>query len=424
MSLIELLKSRLLIDSLTDEAIDRILSSECKLIYLGIDPTAPGIHLGNFVGLKILKHFQEFGHKPVILLGGATALIGDPSGKSKERPLLSVEQVQTNIIAIKRQVQAVLATNNENVAPLFVNNYDWMRSMDMITFLRDVGKYFRVSSMLAKESVKSRLNSDEGISFTEMSYQIMQAYDFYHLNKEYSVFLQIGGSDQYGNITAGIEYTRKVASKKLFGLTNPLLTRSDGGKFGKSEKGTIWLDDALCSCYDFYQHLLKVSDKDVSKFLKMLTFVDLDELASIEQQVKEGKKAPNELQKLLAKEMTLLIHGQEGLKRAIETSKVVAPGSVTFDENKLEQIKDDVGSVLLAFNEVIGKSFLDVMVETKLVSSKSEIRRLIKNRGVYLNGQNVLDPQYILSKQDVLKKGFVFISVGKKRVKLIEIEDF
>ena len=421
MSIIKTLEERGLLDTLTDPNVAYFLAQENRRVYLGIDPTAPGLHLGNFVGLKIMRHFQEYGHTPVILLGGATALIGDPK-KDKERPLLSEIEVNQNIDAIKDSIKKILISDCEKTAPLFVNNFSWMKNMDMIAYLRDVGKFFRVSTMLAKESVKARLHSSEGISYTEMSYQILQAYDFCHLHNALDVCIQLGGSDQYGNITAGIELARKRGQKNLFGITNPLLVRADGKKFGKSEKGAVWLDANLCSAVDFYQHLLNVSDEDVVKFLKMLTFVPLQQIFSMEEKVKRGDLHPNELQKKLASTLTLFIHGQDGLDKALKVSGSSQPGARAFDVTKIHEIKESLGALGFPKKKAIGMSFLDLILEVQLLPSKGEIRRMIKNKGVYLNGINVLDANYVIEEKDLLENCFIFVSIGKKKSQLIQLE--
>lgn len=387
--------------------------------YFGIDPTAPSPHLGNWVGIVASMKLQKFGHRPIILVGGATGLIGDPSGKDLERPLLSAEEIQKNVDSLTKVLEKFLDFKHPTAAPLIVNNYDWFSKMNMIEFLRDVGKQFRLGPMLAKESVKNRVASEEGMSFTEFSYQILQGYDFYYLSEKYGVKLQIGGSDQYGNITAGIDLTRRLSKKTVYGLTFPLLVRSDGKKFGKSEKGAIWLKEELCSPFEMYQYLVRVADKDVKRMLEMLTLLDMDEIHSIE---KEIDKQPNFAQKRLAEEVVRLVHGEKGLKDALGATEALAPGKMNFFEEGLSALQKNMPNIELNCLDVLHQTYIDVVVKSGLIPSKSEVRRLIQNQGAYLNGKKISDPNFVITKDFLLQENLCVVSAGKKKSILIRVK--
>lgn len=417
--IIAFLEKRNFVDQKTHENLGEILQTPA-LVYLGIDPTAPSLHLGNLVGIIALMHFQRKGHRPVILIGGATGLIGDPSGKDKERPLLTGELVHQNAKALERQL-AHFFFQDESIRPLFVNNYDWFSKMSAIEFLRDIGKQFRIGQMMGKESVRARLQSEEGMSFTEFSYQLLQGYDFFHLFKHHKVTVQIGGSDQFGNITAGIEYVRRVEAASVYGMTFPLLTRSDGKKFGKSEKGAIWLDGALCTPYEFYQYLYRTPDADVIKMMKMLTLMDIEEIHHIEKEMTLPSYTPNRAQKRLAEEVTKIVHGQHGLDEALKASATLAPGKMEFNEENLQEIAKSVPSASFSKQELLGSSYADIAVKGGLIASKSEVRRLIQNNGAYLNGEKVTDPNLIITDTHLLKGNLILISCGKKKSLLIQV---
>ena len=325
---IDVLEQRGFIDAMTSRDLCSRLEKPAK-IYVGFDPTASSLHIGNLVGIIALSWMQKFGHTPVIILGGATALIGDPSGKSKERPLLLPEMVEQNRKGIISNFRNVLDFSPSAPQPIFLNNYDWFSSISFLDFLRDVGKHFRIGPMLAKESVRARLNSQEGISYTEFSYQALQGYDYYHLHKNHGVCLQMGGSDQWGNITAGVELVRKLDGSEVFGLTFPLLVRSDGKKFGKSEEGAIWLNPELVSPYEFYQYLYRTADADVVQLLRLLTFIDMEEIREYKHLLQRKDAPPNVAQQRLAEEVTRIVHGEEGLALAQRVTKGAAPGAKT-----------------------------------------------------------------------------------------------
>lgn len=291
-----------------------------------------------------------------------------------------------------------------------------------LTFLRDVGKHFRIGVMLGKESVRTRINSEEGMSYTEFSYQLLQAYDFYYLKEHHNVILQLGGSDQWGNITAGIEYTRKVAQKSLYGMTFPLLTRSDGKKFGKSEGGAVWLSSKLYSPYKFYQYLYRIADEDVINLLKKLTFLDLDEIEQLEEGLKNKTLAPNEAQKKLAEEVTRFVHGEEGLEVALKVTKAALPGSDSvLDSSTLEEIKGDLPYITLSKEAILGKKAPDLFAESKIAASKGEATRLIKNGGAYINNKKVNSSDLLITEDLCIDGKFILVSVGKKSKTLVEL---
>lgn len=419
-TVIECLEERGFIDAITSEDLKEKIKIPLKG-YIGFDPTADSLHLGNLVGLVALVWFQRFGHTPVLLLGGGTGKIGDPSGKNQERPLLEEELITANVKAIEKQVRRFFDFSKN--PPIILNNDSWLSKYSLIEFLRDVGKYFRLGPMLAKESVRSRLHSEEGLSFTEFSYQVLQGYDFYYLFKNHGVTLQVGGSDQWGNITAGIELTRKLEKTSLFGLTHPLLVRSDGAKFGKSEGGAIWLDPAKTSPFQFYQYLVQISDEDVIKLMRMLTFIEIEEIREYEKRIKEGTHVPNEAQRRLAEELTQFVHGEEGLKAALRVTKETAPGATaTLDPTTFEEMRFDMPYLELSEKEVLQGTFLDLLSKTPLVSSKGEAARLVKSGGAYLNNEKVLEGRKVIEKEDLIGEKYLLIGAGKKKKLLIEVK--
>lgn len=421
-NVIEVLQERGFIDAMTSEEL-RTMADKPFKVYCGFDPTGDSLHLGHMVALMGLAWFQRFGHTPVALVGGATGMIGDPSGKSAERQLLTEDVIERNLNGIKKNLETLLDFSSTNASPLIVNNLDWFKEFSFIGFLRDVGKYFRIGPMLAKDSVKQRMNSEEGMSFTEFSYQLLQGYDFLHLFDKHQVTVQIGGSDQWGNITAGTDLIRKVRGKPAFGITFPLLTRSDGQKFGKSEKGAIWLSPEKCSPYDFYQYFIRVPDADAIKLMRLLTFIDMLEIRGYEHAMKQGGYLPNTVQKRLAEEMTRLVHGQTGLDTALKVTQAAAPGSNTLlDAEVLEDISKDMANVKMAESSVVGQKLVDVIVQAGLQASKGEARRLIKNGGVYLNNEKILDENGSISKNDLIDGRLLLIAAGKKNKILIRIE--
>jgi tyrosyl-tRNA synthetase len=420
-NLIETLSERGFIEASTSDELKEIAKKPLK-VYCGFDPTAESLHLGNMVGIMGLAWFQRFGHVPVVVLGGATGMIGDPSGKTTERQLLDEQTLQVNLAGIRKNFAHILDFKTDSTAPLFLNNYDWFKNFSFINFLREVGKYFRMGPMLAKDSVKGRMSSDEGMSFTEFSYQVLQGYDFLYLFENFGVNVQIGGSDQWGNITAGTELIRKVTGQQAHGLTFPLLTRSDGQKFGKTEKGAIWLSPEKLSPYEFYQYLIRVADADVIKMMCMLTFMEMDEIRKYQALMQNPDYVPNTAQKRLAEEVTRLVHGEENLKIAGEVTKAASPGAkTTLNAGILESIAASMPSHTLKMAEVIEVKLLDLMCQIGLQPSKGEARRLIRNGGVYINNDKVEDENYVIKSSDLIENRLLLLAVGKKNKILIRL---
>lgn len=420
-NLIETLTERGFIDSITSDELKDLAKQPLK-VYCGFDPTADSLHLGNMVGIMGLAWFQRFGHTPLVILGGATGMIGDPSGKTSERQLLDEETLKKNLAGIRQNFENILNTKSSVNPPVFLNNYEWFKEFSFIQFLRDVGKFFRMGPMLAKESVKGRMTSEEGMSFTEFTYQVLQGYDYLYLYQNYGVKVQLGGSDQWGNITAGTELIRKVTGHQAFGLTFPLLTRSDGQKFGKSEKGAIWLSPEKLSPYEFYQYLIRVADADVIKMMSMLTFMEMEEIRKYQTMMQQPDYVPNTAQKRLAEEVTRIVHGEESLKIALEVTKAAAPGSKTaLNAATLESIAADMPSHSLRIDEIVNTKLLDLMCHIQLLSSKSEARRLIRNGGVYLNNDKIDDENFIIKANDLIENRMLLLAVGKKNKVLIRV---
>ncbi len=387
MSIIQDLQARGLIAQTTDiEALDALLNEQKIALYCGFDPTADSLHIGHLLPVLALRRFQLAGHRPVALVGGATGMIGDPSFKAVERSLNTAETVAGWVNSIRGQLEPFLSFEGENAA-VMANNHDWFGGMGCLDFLRDIGKHFSVNAMLAKESVKQRIERDDvGISFTEFSYALLQGYDFAELNKRHNVMLQIGGSDQWGNITWGIETTRRLHQKQVFGLTLPLVTKADGTKFGKTEGGAVWLSAKKTSPYQFYQFWLKVADADVYKFLKYFTFLSVEEIDEIEAKDKESGTKP-EAQRILAEEMTRLIHGEA----ALEAAKRITDSLFSGDEDSLtEQDYAQLALDGLPAFEVSGSvNAVEALVLSGLAKSNKEAREFVKNKAVLANGSVV-----------------------------------
>ena len=384
-SVIQDLKARGLIAQTTDiEALDALLNEQKISLYCGFDPTADSLHIGHLLPVLALRRFQQAGHTPIALVGGATGMIGDPSFKAVERSLNSAETVAGWVESIRNQLKPFLSFEGENAA-IMANNADWFGSMNCLDFLRDIGKHFSVNAMLNKESVKQRIERDDvGISFTEFAYSLLQGYDFAELNKRHSAILEIGGSDQWGNITAGIDLTRRLNQKQVFGLTLPLVTKSDGTKFGKTEGGAVWLNAKKTSPYQFYQFWLKVADADVYKFLKYFTFLSIEEIDAIEAKDKASGTKP-EAQRILAEEMTRLIHGEAALQAAQRISEsLFAEDQSSLTEGDFEQLALDG---LPAFEVSDDLNVVEALVKTGLASSNKEARGFVNSKAVLLNGQ-------------------------------------
>ncbi|WP_107842486.1 tyrosine--tRNA ligase [Neisseria sicca] len=384
-SVIQDLKARGLIAQTTDiEALDALLNEQKISLYCGFDPTADSLHIGHLLPVLALRRFQQAGHTPIALVGGATGMIGDPSFKAVERSLNSAETVAGWVESIRNQLKPFLSFEGENAA-IMANNADWFGSMNCLDFLRDIGKHFSVNAMLNKESVKQRIERDDvGISFTEFAYSLLQGYDFAELNKRHGAVLEIGGSDQWGNITAGIDLTRRLNQKQVFGLTLPLVTKSDGTKFGKTEGGAVWLNAKKTSPYQFYQFWLKVADADVYKFLKYFTFLSIEEIDAIEAKDQASGTKP-EAQRILAEEMTRLIHGEAALQAAQRISEsLFTEDQSHLTESDFEQLALDG---LPAFEVSDDLNVVEALVKTGLASSNKEARGFVNSKAVLLNGQ-------------------------------------
>jgi len=415
MGFYEELEERGLIADVSGPEIKDLLNTKKIAFYIGYDPTARSLQIGNLFAIITMKRFQMAGHKPFVVLGGATGMIGDPSGRSTERVLLTEEVIAENIAAQRKQFERILDFNGTNPA-VMVNNNDWMGKFTFIEFLRDVGKRFRVTEMLAKDSVKNRIESETGLSFTEFCYQMLQAYDFRHLNHNHDVVLQMGGRDQWGNITAGIDYTRKMDGKHVFGLVIPLVTDSNGNKFGKSESGTaIYLDAEMTSPYQMYQFLLNSEDASVVKYLKYFTFLSMDEISKLEQKT-INEPHLREAQKVLASEVVKLVHGEEGINAALHATKIFFGEKITNLKDKdLTAIFKDVPSVELKRADLKnGIPLLDLLSQTPLFPSKSEARRSVEQKGVYLNNDVMPEMTTLLNESNLASETCMVIRKGKK----------
>ena len=397
--------------------------------YVGIDPTADSLHIGHLVSVMILRHFQNCGHKPIALVGGATGMIGDPSMKSAERNLLDEETLAHNVACIKAQLARFLDFDSDapNRAEL-VNNYDWMKDYSFINFIRDIGKHITVNYMMAKDSVKKRLQRDssEGMSFTEFSYQLMQGYDFYWLWKNKGCVLQLGGSDQWGNITTGTELIRKVLGKEAHGLTCPLITKSDGGKFGKTEKGNIWLDAERTTPYQFYQFWLNVSDEDAERYIKIFTMLErpVIEAAIEEHHADPGRRT---LQKLLAKEVTVMVHGEKEYENAVSASQMLFGKSTSEDLRKLDErtflaVFDGVPTFEISRDKLPCPVQDFLAVETSVFPSKGEARKMIQGNGVSINKDKFTDPAGMIGEEHIIDGKYILAQKGKKDYFIIKVK--
>ena len=416
------LKWRGLIHQTTaDDTLQDWLNSGVRTVYAGFDPTADSLHVGSLLPLMMLRRFQKAGHRPIAIVGGATGMIGDPSGKSAERNLLSEEQLQANITGIEAQMRQILDFESGDTSAILVNNNDWMKEFSYTAFLRDVGKNFPVNVMLGKDSVKSRLGSDAGLSYTEFSYMLLQAYDFVHLNQKYDCELQIGGSDQWGNVTAGIDLGRRMLSKQLYGITCPLLTKSDGAKMGKTESGAIWLSPERTSPYEFYQYWIRVDDEDVGMCLRFLTELSEEEIKALDD---ARAAAPHERasQKQLAESLTRLIHGQSGLDKALQATAILFGAEIeNLSDAELQQIFFDVPSVTLEPGRLDGGiGIVDALVEAGLAKSKGEARRTVDGGGGYVNNHRVESVDRTLTRADLASETVIVLRSGKKKYALVK----
>ena len=400
------------------------LLKEMTTVYIGFDPTADSLHIGSLVPILLLVQLQKAGHKPIALVGGATGMVGDPSGKSEERNLLSEDVLLKNMAGVKAQLEKYLDfdTAKPNAAEM-ANNYDWFKGIGFLNFIRDIGKHITVNYMMAKDSVKNRLQGEAGMSFTEFSYQLIQGYDFYWLYEHKNCKLQMGGSDQWGNIVTGTELIRRKSGGEAFAFTCPLIKKADGGKFGKSEKGNVWLDASKTTPYQFYQFWLNAADSDAADWIKIFTFLNKEEVTAL---TAEHAKDPAEriLQKRLAKEVTIFVHGQKEYDKAIETTqKLFANMSAPADSLS----EDDLGSIegiisqdyaLSKINE--GTDILTLLTETSIFKSKGEAKKMIQNGGVSINRIKISDQQHVIKTSDLLHQKFILIQVGKKNYYLVK----
>lgn len=417
-NLIKQLQERGLIAQVTDEkALAERLAQGPISLYCGFDPTADSLHLGHLVPLLCLKRFQLAGHRPVALVGGATGLIGDPSFKATERKLNTQDTVHGWVDKIRQQVSPFLDFDCGANSAIAANNYDWFGSMDVLTFLRDIGKHFSVNQMINKEAVKQRLNRDDvGISFTEFSYNLLQGYDFARLNKDHGVELQIGGSDQWGNITSGIDLTRRLNQQQAWGLTVPLITKSDGTKFGKTEGGAVWLDPKKTSPYKFYQFWINTADADVYRFLKFFTFMSLEDIDALEAEDKASGKAPR-AQYVLAEQVTKLVHGEAGLTAARRITDSLFNGDVSsLTEDDFAQLAQD-GMPHIELDS--DADLQQALVFAELVPSRGQARTMIGSNAVSLNGEKQSDAEYRFTDSDKLFGRYTLLRRGKKHYCLI-----
>ena len=426
---IEELRWRGMIQDIMPET-EQHLMEGLRAAYVGIDPTADSLHIGHLVGVMMLRHFQNCGHKPYALVGGATGMIGDPSGKSAERNLLTEEVLAHNIKGIQKQLAKFLDFESEapNRAEL-VNNYDWMKEFSFLSFIRDIGKHITVNYMMAKDSVKKRFDPNEntdGMSFTEFSYQLLQGYDFLHLYRQKGLTLQMGGSDQWGNITTGTELIRRIAGGKAYALTCPLITKADGTKFGKSEGGNVWLDAEKTSPYKFYQYWINVSDEDAQRYIKIFTMLSREE---IEQLISEHQAAPHlrVLQNKLAEELTTLVHGREELQKAQKASQILFGNSTSDDLRQLDaktflEVFDGVPQAEVTRTDIAAG--LDMIAalsaKTGFIASNSEARRALKEKSIAVNKEKV-EENYIIAEKDIIDDKFVLLQRGKKNYFVIVI---
>ena len=417
-ALIQDLHDRGLIAQLTDaRGLDALLASSSVTLYCGFDPTADSLHLGHLVPVLVLKRFQQAGHKPIALVGGATGMIGDPSFKATERKLNTPEIIAGWVVNIRAQVAPFLNFDGVNAA-IMANNYDWFGGMSALDFLRDIGKHFSVNAMIKKESVQQRINRDEqGISYTEFSYSLLQGYDFVELNRRYDCVLQIGGSDQWGNITAGADLTRRLNQKQVYGLTLPLVTKSDGTKFGKTESGAIWLDAKKTSPYAFYQFWINTADADVYKFMRYFTFLSVEEIDAIEAADNAGGKKP-EAQRILAEQVTELVHGQAALQAAQRISKSLFSGDLdALTESDFEQLaQDGVPGLTL---EKSADGLVDALAAAGLAKSKSEARGFLRSGSVQVNGVRIDAIDYRFTETDRRFGRFTLLRRGKKNYAML-----
>lgn len=417
------LRWRGLIHQCTDQDGLGKLLAEPQTVYIGFDPTASSLHVGSMMQLMMLRRFQRAGHRPIALVGGATGMIGDPSGKSEERNLLSTAQLEANVAGVAGQMRRFLDFEGDQAA-LLLNNFDWMKDYSYLAFLRDVGKNFPVGAMMGKESVRARLDSEAGLSYTEFSYMLLQAYDFVVLAKQHGCRIQAGGSDQWGNITAGIDLGRRMLGQALFGITAPLLLTSDGKKMGKTERGAIWLDADRTSPYAFYQYWRNVEDADVMRCIAYLTEIDREEYDDLAQQT-EADPGRRAAQQRLAEWITAFVHGNDGLETAQRASKILFGGEIdALSDAQLGEIFEDVPSAELPRSALEGEGLwiVEALTAANLTSSKGEARRTIKEGGAYVNNRRITDIDARLSTENLASETVMVLRKGKKRYALLRFQ--
>jgi len=385
----------------SENDLSKLLDKEKIKGYIGFDCTAVSLHVGSLLQIMCLRLMQKHGHRPIVLIGGGTTRIGDPSGKDKTRKILSEEEIEKNINNIEKILKNYLENNDPKTKPIFVNNYSWLKGLNYISFLRDIGKHFTINKMLTFESIKTRLDREQSLSYMEFNYMILQAYDFLELNKKENCILQIGGSDQWGNIINGTELIKRYSNNQAYGLTTPLITLSSGAKMGKTEGGAIWLDKNLLSPYDYWQFWRNIDDRDVVKFLKMFTDLNIEEINKIK------NENINQLKIKLANEATAMLHGKEEALSAEKTAKK------TFEENSLGE---DLPSIKIKLNNKVSNiNIIDLVILSKLENSKSEIRRLIKSNGIKINNKIIKDDKFLIEKKLFDQDKFLKLSIGKKK---------
>ena len=383
-----------------EDELSKLLDKEQISGYIGFDCTAESLHVGSLLQIMCLRLLQKHGHRPIVLLGGGTTRIGDPSGKDKTRTILNEREIEKNIKNIEKILKNFLDIKDSKTKPIFINNYTWLKGLNYISFLRDIGKHFTINKMLSFDSVKTRLEREQSLSYMEFNYMILQAYDFLELNKKKNCVLQLGGSDQWGNIVNGVELIKRHSNKQAYGLTTPLITLASGAKMGKTESGAVWLDKKFLSPYDYWQFWRNIDDRDVLKFLKIFTDLKIDEIKKIE------NDDINKLKILLANKATEMLHGEQEAKKSEQTAKK------TFEDNSMG---DNLPSISISENELKKKiNIIDLIILSKLENSKSEIRRLIKGNGIRINNQIINDERLIINK-DLFQKNLIKLSLGKKR---------
>ncbi len=390
-----------------DMELSKLLDKNKIKGYIGFDCTAESLHVGSLLQIMCLRLLQKYGHRPIVLIGGGTTRIGDPSGKDKTRKILNDEEIEKNINNIKKILKSFLDTDNKNTKPIFLNNYSWLKNLNYISFLREIGKHFTINKMLTFDSIKNRLDREQSLSYMEFNYMILQAYDFLELNNKEDCSLQIGGSDQWGNIVNGTELVKRYSNKQVFGLTTPLITLASGAKMGKSENGAVWLDKNLLSPYEYWQFWRNIDDKDVIKFLKMFTDISIEEINKIE------KEDINKLKIRLANETTTMLHGKDASANSEKTAKK------TFEENSLGENLPAIKINTVDLDK--GLKITDLVIQSNIITSKSEVRRLIKGNGIKLNNQVINDENFHIKKEIFIKEKNIKLSIGKKRHLKVEI---